>query len=406
MKKNYKVSVVGQGYVGLPLALAASKAGHEVTGIEIDRLRLRGLQQGDSPIEDVSSAEIQLQMSSSLRFEGDYKSVETSDIVIICVPTPLKENQEPDLVPLQSSVSSIAPLLKSGALLINESTSFPGTVRDFIIPLIENVRHVKDLFFASAPERIDPGNLNWNLGNTPRLIGGIDARSQELAMDFYRSFCSQVIGVSTPEIAETAKLLENTYRQVNIALINQIHALTRKLDINTIEVIEAAATKPYGFMPFYPSAGVGGHCIPVDPMYLLWKGKKLQVKIPLVEIAQKANDSRPIEIVEKIGDLLGAKTKKILVVGIGYKPKTADTRESAGVKIYLLLKEIFIKVDWYDPYVIDFDGKVSVSEWESYDCLVIVHDCGGLPMAEMSKTNAKILDCSGKFPKVKHVTQV
>lgn len=406
VKPGLRVSVIGQGYVGLPLAIAASRAGHYVVGIEINKERLSKLKQGESPVEDIQDEVLRQSTLSTLTFQGDYSSIPTSDIVIICVPTPLDENQEPDLEPLTSCIREFSPLLKSGTLIVNESTSFPGTVRDLIFPLVTRLSGHKNHLFASAPERVDPGNLKWKISNTPRLIGGIDTDSQKFALDFYRSFCDSVLEVSSPEIAETAKLLENTFRQVNIALVSQLSEFARKLHIDIFEVIEAAATKPYGFMPFYPGAGVGGHCIPVDPMYLAWKARQLNAKLPLIELAQQINLARPKEIIKGIIERTKNRDDKVLVIGLGYKPLTSDVRESPGVKIYLGLKEIFKDVDWYDPFVEKFDGKCSSNNWGQYDSCVIVHDCGGLSIEDLNQFIPKIFDCSGRFANYDFIDQI
>jgi UDP-N-acetyl-D-glucosamine dehydrogenase len=406
MGKSFKVSIVGQGYVGLPLSLAAIRAGHSVTGIEVDLNRLSQLASGRSTIEDISDEQLSSCLQSGLKFEGNFQSVTSAEIVIICVPTPIDEFGAPNLEPLVSCVNQVADLVKPGTLIVNESTSFPGTVRELIEPTINKKSGVRDLYFVSAPERVDPGNAKWNITNTPRLIGGINQKSTDLARQFYESFCSEVITVSSPEVAETAKLLENTFRQVNIALINQIAEFTRPMGIDALEVVNAASSKPYGFLAFMPGAGVGGHCIPVDPMYLAWRAEQFGVELPLVRLAQELNSNRPKKIVSSILEKHGSKPSSVLVVGIGYKAGSSDIRESSGVKIYNELKSLVRIVDWFDPFILTFDGKNSQGDWTSHEIVILVQDCGGFKIENWQESSKQIYDCTGKYFDYDFVRQV
>jgi len=390
------VAIFGQGYVGLPLAYSFCKAGFKVLGIDIQQSRVDALNSGKSPIEDLADAEI-LEMVDSGRYlaSTDLSAVSNSQVIVLCVPTPLDESGAPDLTSLRQAVETVAKYAMPGALIINESTSYPGTLSGLIKGIFTRLRPNETFGFASAPERVDPGNLKWNQRNTPRLVGGLDSTSLDRAVDFYSKVCDSVIPVSSPEVAEFAKLLENSFRQVNIALVTELSRITSTVGVNIFEVIEAASSKPYGYMKFTPSAGVGGHCIPVDPMYLSWFARENEVIANLVELAQGINQGQPGHIVNRAIELIGGKKGKVLIVGMGYKPKTSDLRHSPSVEIYNNLKKLGIEVEWHDPFIETFDGKVSANETLGFDLIIHAQLVSDKFIEEASLSGVKILDCTG-----------
>jgi UDP-N-acetyl-D-glucosamine dehydrogenase len=334
-----RIAIVGQGYVGTSLGVAALSAGHEVVGVEINNSRLH-----------------QLKQEVSYHITSDFDAANNQDVVIIAVPTPLDSTRQPDLTFLYSACRSLAKSLTKGTLIVNESTSYPGTLRNIIAPTVGNLHS-----YASAPERVDPGNKHWNIKNTPRLIAGLTESSTQSAINFYKTFCSNVIPVSTPEVVEAAKLLENTFRQVNIALVNEFSKIAHALNISAYEVVEAAATKPYGFMPFFPSVGVGGHCIPVDPIYLSYVANQLGTQSRFVELADEINSSMPATVAKRIESILGGslQKKRIQVVGIAYKADTNDIRESPSIELIKLLRKMGADVIWHDPMIERFEHETS-----------------------------------------------
>ncbi len=388
------ISIVGQGYVGLPLAISAANSGWKVHGVEISTEKFDLLNHGISPVEDVSSAEInKLTIQGMYHVHNDFAPVGQSDIVAICVPTPIDEHQAPDLSTLASACSSIANQVKPGTLIINESTSFPGTLRKFIVPIFESSNVRNGLLFATAPERIDPGNKNWKQENTPRLVGGLDANSLQRALSFYQSFCSAVIPVNSPEVAEMAKLLENSFRLINISFINELSLFANKLGVDLREVVEAASTKPYGYMPFYPSAGIGGHCIPVDPYYLLMTMNEENVKSPVLEAAAQSNVNRSNQILELARELSRGVIESLLIVGVAYKSGISDTRESASERIAEKALSAGIKVYWHDRLV---DEWKYAKKWEREKvdvAIVAIIQPGDEDVLELLDT--PILDCTG-----------
>lgn len=398
MAEVTSVSVLGQGYVGLPLAYSLFKAGMRVQGIEINSNKVDGLNSGKSPIEDLDDAQI-LEMLKSNRYfaSSNLNLISSSQVVVICVPTPLDSLGAPDLTILRRAVEGVATHAMPGALIINESTSYPGTVRGLIQDIFIQLRPNESFGFACAPERVDPGRLEWNLRNTPRLVGGLDSTSLDRAVDFYSQICDSVIPVSSPEVAEFAKLLENSFRQVNIALVTEFSRITSTIGVNVFEVIEAASSKPYGYMKFTPSAGVGGHCIPVDPMYLSWFAREKKVIANLVEQAQVINQGQPEHIVNRVLELIGEKKGRVLIVGMGYKPKTSDLRHSPSVEIYRKLTELGFEVDWHDPFIEVFDGKVSTNETRGLDLIVHTQLVADNFIEDANLRGVKILDCTGKM---------
>lgn len=332
-----RIAVVGQGYVGQALSKAAQGSGIKVIGIDVDAEKVRAL------------AAIGYEVTTN------FSMVNSCEIIVIAVPTPLNKRREPDLSHLESACKSLAPFVSPKTLIINESTSYPGTLRDVIAPLFAQ----NGVEFASAPERVDPGNLKWTIRNTPRLVAGLTDAATKRAADFYRLFCESVIEVSTPEVAEAAKLFENTFRQVNIALVNEFAQITNALGISTTETLKAAATKPYGFMPFMPSVGVGGHCIPIDPSYLSFVARKAGVESNFINVANEVNLLMPEFIAKRIDTEFGVKGKRIQIAGISYKAGVADTRESPALKLLLKLREMGGEVSWHDELVKEFAGETS-----------------------------------------------
>jgi UDP-N-acetyl-D-glucosamine dehydrogenase len=401
------LGIVGQGYVGLPLALVSAEAGWKVIGFDNDRARVDALLAGVSPIEDVSNFDVARMLGElGYRITRDTAHLSECDVVVIAVPTPLNLEGKPDLRVLERAVVEISPSLKPQALLINESTSYPGTVRDFIQPLVFKSRGVDDIDFACAPERVDPGNTRWSQKNTPRLVAGLTERARDRATAFYKSFCDEVVPVVSLEVAELAKLLENSFRQVNIALVNDLARLAQAIGVDIFDVIEAAGTKPYGFMKFKPSIGVGGHCIPVDPMYLAEFARKAGHELSLIEVAQEINDSQPEWIDRRAKELLGGKFEgsKVHLVGMGYKPGTTDTRESPSVDLMRLLKKAGASVTWQDELIGELEGSKPTLISSPID-LVIYCQIQSNFNSELISSQL-ILDCTGTLKKSEKIKRL
>jgi UDP-N-acetyl-D-glucosamine dehydrogenase len=368
------VAVIGQGYVGLPLAIAISEVGISVIGIDKNTSLVNELNLGNTIIEDISSDQIKLAVESG-RYSAstNYSRIKESSIILICVPTPLSDHK-PDISYLLDAVKSLSNYLKEGDLVIIESTIEPGTTRNVVIPLLEQVSGLsRDKFHVVfSPERIDPTNKNWDLKNTPKLVAGFTSYATKLASDFYSKFVTTIIECDSLEVAETAKLLENSFRLVNISFINELSIFCQKLGIDVNNVIKAAATKPYGFMPFYPSIGVGGHCIPVDPLYLANKARAIGAPTRFIELADQINQEMPGYFVgraeEKVG---GLKSKKVLVVGVSYKPNVADVRESPVEALMAGMKQKGAQVFWHDDLVKEWNGEKSVALSNEYDLAII-----------------------------------
>ena len=400
---------MGQGYVGLPLAMAAVAVGYKVTGIDVSNVIVENLNQGKSHVEDVSDGDLQRALELGL-----YKSstsgqlASESDICVICVPTPLDKSGLPDLTYVESAVRLVAKDLPPQALLISESTSYPGTVRDYVMPLVQSLRSDKasQMSFASAPERVDPRNDKWGMKNTPRLVSGIDQVSTSRAMKFYSSICDTVIEVSKPEVAEMAKLLENTFRQVNIALVNQLVPFCKEIGIDVREVVEAAGSKPYGYMKFFPGAGVGGHCIPIDPLYLLWKAREVGIELPFVAKADEINGGMPGYVASRL--LETAKPQQgavIAILGVAYKAGISDVRESPAEHVATALESRGYQVVWIDPLVEKFHGLTKYSNQRLSGAIVVTAQ-PKLPVAELAEAGVPILDCTGAFKGIQGVEQL
>ena len=400
--RSNAVAIIGQGYVGLPLAMAAAKAGWSVVGIEKSESRVQELNSGSSPVEDVSDGELQeALMSEKYSATSDVSKIVKCRIVIVCVPTPLNESREPDLTLLEAAILEITPYLSDETLIVSESTSYPGTLRNLIVPLVKanSPQTAAEFFFASAPERVNPGDKNWDMKNTPRLIGGIDKKSQELAVAFYKTFCDEVVATSSPEIAEAAKLLENTFRMVNISLVLELTQILEKSGLSMNEVIDAAATKPYGFMPFRPSVGIGGHCIPIDPLYLTWWAKEHGQSAHLVEKADQISQSMPQYVANKALSLIESSKKSptVMILGVAYKSGVSDTRESPVSLLKSSLESAGANVIWHDPLVKEWAGTTSSDLDSSFDVAVIATNQPGMDVKSIIAKGIRVLDCTNNF---------
>ena len=389
------LSVIGQGYVGIPLALAAASAGHDTVGIDSNSKIVASISSLHSNIEDISDAQIKTAFAEGrYRITSTYESIKESEIVVICVPTPLDASGVPDLSFLQTAVLEVAHNLKNDALVIIESTVAPGTTRDFVAPVLDRAKVSYDL--AYSPERIDPANKNWNVKNTPKLVAGMTSSATRLALNFYQSFVSDVVEGSSIEVIETAKLLENSFRLINISFINEIAEMCLKMKIDVREVIEAASTKPYGFMPFYPGAGVGGHCIPVDPSYLSWKAKEMGARTRFIDLANEVNHERPYYFTEKAVEMLGViENKEILIVGVAYKPDVSDTRETPALDLIRELRKAGAQVSWHDDLVQEWNSEKSSPLANTYDLAILVNPHSGTDLSKLG--SVRILNTRGGF---------
>lgn len=396
------LAIIGQGYVGLPLAMAAVEAGWTVIGVDNVKAKVDQINNGLSPVEDISDAQLQTALSKGVfKATTDFSQVAQSSVVTLCVPTPLNNKREPDLTMLLSAAEGIAPFITDETLVISESTSYPGTLRELIVPLVDRLKPetTKIVYFASAPERVNPGDTVWNQKNTPRLLGAIDEASKIRAVSFYESICDFVVTVSSPEVAEAAKLLENTFRLVNIALVNEFTQLCSTNKINVHEVIDAASSKPYGFMPFRPGVGVGGHCIPVDPLYLTWWARQNGSQASFVESADSINHSMPKYVADRALDLIDPKVKspKVLILGVAYKPGVGDIRETPASELRNHLKSQGAIVGWHDPLVSTWEGSEPVDLLWNCDVAILATYQPGMDLTQLIEKGVKILDCTNSI---------
>jgi UDP-N-acetyl-D-glucosamine dehydrogenase len=351
------VGVIGLGYVGLPLAVAFAGEGCEVIAVDVDSRKIESLAAGASYIEDVSSEAFR-EVAGSIHATTRYADLARADAVLICVPTPLTANREPDLGPLVDSTRALAEVLQADQLVVLESTTYPGTTRERVAPLLEESGLVagRDFFLAFSPERVDPGRTDFTLRNTPKVLGGLTEACTQRAEALYGLVCDEIVRVSSPEAAELTKLLENIFRSVNIALVNELAMLTDRMGIDIWEVVDAAASKPYGFMRFEPGPGMGGHCLPVDPFYLSWRAREFDMATEFIELAGKVNQQMPYHCVAKAQRALNdtgmsVKGARVAVIGVSYKPGVGDIRESPALKIISLLKDLGAEVLYHDPHV-------------------------------------------------------
>ena len=399
--RQARIGIMGLGYVGLPLALLYTEANFRVTGFDIDQRKVTTLTAGGSYIHRIPPTEIQGARSRGFSATADFSALTDMDAIIICVPTPLDEYREPDLSFITETAKAIAPHLRAGQLVVLESTTYPGTTEDVLIPILEggNVRGLRaargatsngadEFFVAFSPEREDPGNDTVARRNIPKVVGGLNAQASELAAALYGTIFNRTVPVSSPAVAEMTKLLENIYRCVNIALVNELKLLSLRMGLDIWEVIEAASTKPFGFQPFYPGPGLGGHCIPVDPYYLSWKAKEWDFQTRFIELAGDINSGMPYHVVSSVSRALSQRHKalngaKVLVLGVAYKKDIDDLRESPALTIIELLQKDGADVSYNDPYF-PFIGKgrhydlqmkcTPVEDVEKYDCVLIVTD--------------------------------
>ena len=366
--------------MGLPLSISASKSKMQVRGFDIDSKKVASISRAVSPIEDISDSELGKALSSgNYIISSDPAFDSDTSVICICVPTPLDKNNKPDLSALTAAVRSAGKSLKPGMLIIVESTISPGTTRKMLLPILVDASGLpaEEFHLAYSPERIDPLNKEWNIENTPKLVAGLTDQAANLAREFYSKFVDQVVICPTVEVAETAKLLENSYRLVNISFINEISMFCQKMGIDINEVVKAAATKPYGFMPFYPSVGVGGHCIPVDPIYLSEAAKSAGVGSRFIDLADEINQVMPSYFVERAKQIIdGVKSKKILVIGLSYKPNVADVRESPVISLIEQLRKAGAEVSWHDELVKSWNGQESTPISAGFDLAIIAtpHD--------------------------------
>jgi UDP-N-acetyl-D-glucosamine dehydrogenase len=355
--REMTVGVIGLGYVGLPLAVAFAEAGERVVAVDVDVQKVTAVRAGESYIEDVSSERLR-GVLDRVRASTRYADLAQAEAILICVPTPLTANREPDLGPLNASARALAQVLQPGQLVVLESTTYPGTTRERLVPILEEsgLRVGVDLNVAFSPERVDPGRTDYTLRTTPKVIGGLTDACGDRAAALYGRVCDEIVRVSTPEAAELTKLLENIFRSVNIALVNELAILAERMGIDIWEVVDAASSKPYGFMRFEPGPGMGGHCLPVDPFYLTWRAREFHMSTEFIELAGKINQQMPYHCVERIEHALNAAKKpvngsRILVLGAAYKGGVGDLRESPALRIMHVLAERGAQISYHDPYV-------------------------------------------------------
>jgi UDP-N-acetyl-D-glucosamine dehydrogenase len=401
-----RIGIVGLGYVGLPLAVAFCEAGHEVVGVDTDARTVDGLTHSRSHIEDVSSEQL---AGIAQRFHPTtrYADLAKVEAVIIAVPTPLTRNREPDLGPLLGSGTALAGVLQAGQLVVLESTTYPGTTREQFVPLLEEsgLAAGRDFFMAFSPERIDPGRTDFTMQTTPKIVGGLTDECLRRAVALYELVCDSVVTVSTPEVAELTKLLENVFRSVNIALVNELAMLCDRMDIDVWEVVEAAATKPYGFMSFKPGPGMGGHCLPVDPFYLAWRAREFDQQTEFIELAGEVNQKMPYFCVDKIAHALNGHAKpvngsRVVVIGVSYKAGVGDLRESPALRIIRLLREQGAELVYNDDFVPELADFGLASEpldaaLDGADCAVIVTAHPDLDVERIVRDAPLVVDFRG-----------
>ncbi|MBM4141240.1 MAG: nucleotide sugar dehydrogenase [Nitrospira sp.] len=419
--REARIGIIGLGYVGLPIVIRFCEEGFRVTGFDIDQRKVEKLNRGESYIKYIPSRKTkELRGKQSFEATADYSRLRDTDCIVICVPTPLKKNKEPDLSYVEKTSDEIAKYLRKGQLISLESTTYPGTTREILLPRFENkgMKVGKDFFLVFSPEREDPGNPKYSTKIIPKVVGGITSRCTEAGRVLYEQIIDRIITVSSTEVAEFTKLLENIFRSVNIALVNELKILSDKMGVDIWEVIEAASTKPFGFMPFYPGPGLGGHCIPIDPFYLSWKAKEYDFNTRFIELAGEVNTGMPQYVVSKIIDALNTQGKslrnsKVLILGVAYKKDTDDIRESPGVEIVSILKDKGTKVDYNDPHIPSFSGmrhypKLAMKSVEltektlkGYDCVVIITNHSQYDYEWIVKNSRLIVDTRNATGKIK-----
>lgn len=421
-KKQIRIAVVGLGYVGLPLAMAFAKKGLRVTGIEIDKDRLCQILDKKSYIIDVPQNELKKVINSGrLTATGDFKVLNNVDVIIICVPTPLKRKYAPDITYIKQAVKAISKNIRKDSLVILESTTYPGTTEEEILPLLEkrNFKHNRDFFLCFSPERIDPGNKQFPVNKIPKIVGGLTKEATQLAVLVYRMILKKVVPVSSTRTAEAAKLLENTFRLVNIGLVDEMAMMAHEMGMDIWEIIRAASTKPFGFMPFYPGPGVGGHCIPKDPLYLYWKAKSFGFRSRFIKLASEVISNMPGYIADRLEILLkegkaGIRGARILVMGVTYKKDTKDLRKSPSIDIIDILQKRRAKVQYHDPLIpyLKIEPDISLKCMElsraslrGFDCVVIATDHSKVDYDFVLKNSKLIFDTRNVYRRV-HIRKV
>ena len=406
--REARVGVIGLGYVGLPLVVAFARAGVKAVGFDVDGERTAALGRGESYIPDVPGEDVRAVVESgALAATTDFSELARVDTVSICVPTPLRGTHEPDLSHIVAAVDQVASNLRAGQLVVLESTTYPGTVAELVRPRLEagGLRAGTDFFLAYSPERVDPGSPDWTTQNIPKVVGGVDAESLAAATALYGLILDAVVPVSSPTTAEMVKLLENTFRAVNIGLVNEMALICRALGVDVWEVIEAAKTKPFGFMAFYPGPGLGGHCIAVDPFYLNWKARKSGLESRFIELAGAVNASMPRQVVERVNEALNSRSRavrgsRVHLFGMAYKANVSDTRESPAISVAALLQQRGATVSYSDPFVPAVcEGSLALKAVpaeealaDGMDCAVIVTDHGGVDYAEIARRAPVVVD--------------
>jgi UDP-N-acetyl-D-glucosamine dehydrogenase len=400
------IGIVGLGYVGLPLAMEFAEAGMDVIGVDLDATKVAGLSEGRSHIEDVADERLGAVLERC-RFGTRFVDLHEAEVVLICVPTPLNGNREPDLGPLLGATRALSGAMREGQLIVLESTTFPGTTRDYMVPLLEEsgLRAGTDFNLAFSPERVDPGRTDYTIRTTPKIVGGLTQACTDRAAEVYGRICDRVVPVTSPEVGEMAKLLENIFRSVNIALVNELSILADRMDVDIWEVIDAAATKPFGFMRFEPGPGMGGHCLPVDPFYLTWRAREFDFATEFIELAGKVNTNMPYYCLEKVEQALNETSKavrgaKILVLGVSYKKGVGDMRESPALKLIDLLQARGADVRYHDAYVpeLPLQGLRHVELADGMadaDVAVIVTAHPGVDHEEIARTAPRTVDFRG-----------
>jgi UDP-N-acetyl-D-glucosamine dehydrogenase len=400
------IGIVGLGYVGLPLAVAFAEAGHDVVGLDVDQRKIAALRAGESYVEDVTSERLR-GVDGRIRATTRHADLAGTEAVVIAVPTPLTQNREPDLGPLLDSARAVAGVLQQGQLVVLESTTYPGTTREQLVPLLEEsgLKAGRDFHLAFSPERVDPGRTDFTLRTTPKVVGGLTDACRDRAVELYGRVCDHLVPVSTPEVAELTKLLENIFRSVNIALVNELAILTDRMGIDIWEVVDAASSKPYGFMRFEPGPGMGGHCLPVDPFYLSWRAREFDMTTEFIELAGKINQQMPYHCVARVERALNDQAKavrgaKIALLGVSYKAGVGDTRESPALKIIALLKALGADVHYHDAFVPELREHDLADEpledvLDGADLVVIVTAHPGIDHAQIAGRVPALLDLRG-----------
>jgi len=411
--RKAKIGIIGMGYVGIPLGLEFEKAGFTIIGFDKDKKRVDDINNGKQVMKHISSNLMsEFIKSNRATATTDFTKIQEADCLILCVPTPLDEHEQPDMSYVESATNEISKNISKGQLIVLESTTYPGTTREIVMPLLEksNLKAGKDFFLAYSPEREDPGNKEFSVSKIPKVIGGYTNNCLQMACELYDTIVSETVKVSSMETAESTKLMENIFRAVNIAMVNELKLVFDRMGVNIWEVIDAAKTKPFGFMPFYPGPGMGGHCIPIDPFYLSWKAKEFNTEAKFIELAGEINRKMTENIAHRVGKALNDDKKsiresKILIIGLAYKKDIDDIRESPAIKIMDLLKYKGAKIDYHDPFVNEFRNLRSIDlttkNIQKYDSLIITTDHSKIDYEMIGKHASLVVDTRNIMSSVK-----